>query len=117
MASRSRIALQARRRPASTTAGPWKRLGAVTTPLTAGTSNLWDVDLAFTNLATSATISNTFEDIALAVATSDVFTEVTPKGQGGGSVYVDNIQVVPEPTTGLLLTLGLAGLGMRRRVR
>ena len=82
-----------------------------------GTSNLWDVDLSFTNLATSDTTSNTFNNLALAVTASDVFTEVTPKGQGGGSVYVDNIQVVPEPTTGLLLTLGLAGLGMRRRVR
>ena len=79
-----------------------------------GTSNLWDVDMSFTNLATSATTSNTFNDLALAVTTSDVFTEVTPRGQALGSMYVDNIQVsaVPEPTTALLLTLGLAGLGI-----
>ena len=74
--------------------------------------------MSFTNLATSATTSNTFNDLVLAVTTSDVFTEVTPRGQDGGSMYVDNIQVsvVPEPTTALLLTLGLAGLGIRRRV-
>ena len=90
-----------------------------------GTSNLWDVDLSFTNLATSDITSNTFNNLALAVTTSDVFTEVTPRGQAGGSMYVDNIQVasgeegsggaVPEPSTGLLLGIGLAGLGMRRR--
>ena len=80
-----------------------------------GTGDLWDVDLAFTNLATSATKSNTFKDIELAGAISDVFTEVTPRGQGGGTVLVDNIQVVPEPSTGLLLTLGLTALSFRRR--
>jgi hypothetical protein len=84
-----------------------------------GTSNLWDVDMSFTNLETSATTSETFNNLALAVTTSDVFIEVTPRGQDSGTMFVDNIQVsspVPEPTTALLLTLGLAGLGMRRRV-
>ena len=85
-----------------------------------GTSNLWDVDLSFTNLVTSATTSNTFNNLALAVTTSDVFTEVTPKGQAGGSMYVDNIQVVaiPEPGSAALAMIGLIGLGLfgpRRR--
>ena len=73
--------------------------------------------MAFTNLATGETKSNAFNDLALAVTPSDVFTEVTPKGQFTGSMYLDNLQVsaVPEPSTGLLVTLGLAGLGMRRR--
>ena len=78
-----------------------------------GTSNLWDVDMSFTNLDTSATKSETFNNLPLAVTASDVFTEVTPRGQDSGTMFVDNIQVsspVPEPTTALLLTLGLAGL-------
>ena len=84
-----------------------------------GASNLWDVELSFTNLATGDTTSDTFNNLALAVTTSDVFIEVTPRGQDSGTMFVDNIQVsspVPEPTTALLLTLGLAGLGIRRRV-
>ena len=48
-----------------------------------------------------------------------IFTEITTRGQGfdpfGG--YVDNVIVMtPEPSTALLLTLGLAGLGVRRRL-
>jgi hypothetical protein len=44
----------------------------------------------------------------------------TPTGSGftaiaGGGYH--SVALVPEPTTALLLTLGLAGLGMRRRVR
>ena len=69
--------------------------------------------MSFTNLETSATTSETFNNLALAVTTSDVFIEVTPRGQDSGTMFVDNIQVsspVPEPTTALLLTLGLAGL-------
>ena len=82
-----------------------------------GTGNFWDVDLAFTNLDTSATISNTFNVELAGLTASDVFTEVTPRGQSTGSMYVDNIQVstVPEPSTGLLLTLGLTALSFRRR--
>ena len=91
-----------------------------------GTSNFWDVDVAFTNLVTSDTTSNTFNNLALALTTSDVFTEVTPRGQSGGSMYVDNIQVssvtegsgggaVPEPAAILLALLGLALLPRRRR--
>ncbi len=33
----------------------------------------------------------------------------------GGSGALDNIVVSPEPTTGLMLALGLAGLGTRSR--
>ena len=42
------------------------------------------------------------------------------QGHGGGDVLFDNLTIsspIPEPTTALLLTLGLAGLGMRRRAR
>ena len=35
---------------------------------------------------------------------------------GGVNHAVDNIVLVPEPTTALLLALGLVGLSMRRRV-
>ena len=82
-----------------------------------GTGNFWDVDLSFTNLKTPATNSNTFTLELAGLTTSDVFTEVTPRGQSIGSMYVDNIQVstVPEPSTGLLLTLGLTALSFRRR--
>ena len=31
--------------------------------------------------------------------------------------HIDNVSLIPEPTTALLLTLGLARLGMRRRGR
>jgi len=83
-----------------------------------GTGNFWDVDMAFTNLKTPATKSSTFTVDLTGLTATDVFTEVTPKGQDAGSMYVDKIQVsgvVPEPSTGLLLTLGLTALGFRRR--
>ena len=82
-----------------------------------GTGNFWDVDLAFTNLDTPATHSGSFNVELAGLTASDVFTEVTPRGQSTGSMYVDNIQVstVPEPSTGLLLTLGLTALSFRRR--
>ena len=38
-------------------------------------------------------------------------------GISGYFVEFDSLNPIPEPTTGLPLTLGLAGLGMRRRVR
>ena len=82
-----------------------------------GTGNFWDVDLAFTNLDTPATHSGSFNVELAGLTASDVFTEVTPRGQSTGSMYVDSIQVstVPEPSTGLLLTLGLTALSFRRR--
>ncbi len=90
-----------------------------------GTGNFWDVDLAITNLVTSDINSNTFNLELTGLTTSDVFTEVTPRGQSWGSMYVDNIRVtsgeegsggaVPEPAAILLALLGLALLPRRRR--
>jgi len=47
-------------------------------------------------------------DIRLRVST----VNGTSQRWGGA---IDNLTLIPEPTTALLLTLGLAGLGMRRR--
>ena len=82
-----------------------------------GTSNFWDVALAFTNLETGATTSDIFS-VALDVANSDLFTEVTPRGQGGGSVYVDNIAVstVPLPAAAWLFISAIAGLAGAKRM-
>jgi hypothetical protein len=82
-----------------------------------GTSNFWDVALAFTNLETGATTSDIFS-VALDVANSDLFTEVTPRGQGGGSVYVDNIAVstVPLPAAAWLFISAIAGLAGAKRL-
>jgi len=81
--------------------------------------------LAITNLVTSDINSNTFNLELTGLTTSDVFTEVTPRGQSWGSMYVDNIRVtsgeegsggaVPEPAAILLALLGLALLPRRRR--
>ena len=81
-----------------------------------GTSNIWDVALAFTNLETNATTSGSWSG-ALAVANSDVFTEVTPRGQDAGSMFVDNISVttVPIPAAVWLFGSGLALLGWTRK--
>ena len=66
--------------------------------LYSGTSNRWDV--------------------ASAVANSDFFMKVTPRGQGGGSLYVDNIAVstVPLPAAAWLFISAIAGLAGAKRL-
>ena len=54
------------------------------------------------------------------LAATIIMTGIGRWGPGGGDATFDNLTIstpIPEPTTALLLTLGLAGLGMRRRVR
>ena len=57
-------------------------------------------------------------DVASAVANSDFFMKLNPRGQGGGSLYVDNIAVstVPLPAAAWLFISAIAGLAGAKRL-
>lgn len=58
----------------------------------------------------------TYGDMYMATRVRTVFNEATSIGSAGGIIAsVGNWQPIPEPTSGILVLLGMAGLALRRR--